>query len=472
MSYLIWLFLFTIISFVCSGQTDSSNEISSKTYKKYLNTINSKAVLYSSRITNKTEKTIAKLAKWEKKINQLLSKQNPEVASKLFGSKTLTFESFYQQIKNSNAIYENSVLKINEYNRKINKSIKYLDIKSSLIDSANVQNVKNNLKKLNELDSVLNNQEKLSQFIKERKKVLLKEATKFLGNNKNLLKINKEVYYYNETLKNYKDLFENQDKTEKYVISLLEKNPAFKEFLRNNKLSNSLIPGSDNLNLETLVGLQTKSTINKLIQNKISSAGSQGKEIISQNLKAAMSDLENYKKKILQNDQNPDSELPPSFKPNRQKSKTFLQRLEYGVNFQLIKVKSYLPGSADFGFNLGYKINDKSTMGLGIAYKLSVGSIDKINFKHEGLSFRSYLDWKLKKRLYLSGGFEKNYNASFKKFSDLKYVTWTSSGLLGLTKILSKGSKKMKLQFSYDLLHSTHIPNTSPFIYRIGYNFN
>ena len=63
------------------------------------------------------------------------------------------------------------------------------------------------------------------KLIKERKKELLAEAYMVLGKSKYLTKINKEAYYYIETLRNYKELFSDFKKTEQKAFEILNKIP-------------------------------------------------------------------------------------------------------------------------------------------------------------------------------------------------------------------------------------------------------
>ncbi len=75
---LIRLFITTLIIFTsqyCVAQTDSvfqRLENLQKVPVKYLNAVENKIDKYSNRITGKTEKTFAKLSKWENKIKNIL----------------------------------------------------------------------------------------------------------------------------------------------------------------------------------------------------------------------------------------------------------------------------------------------------------------------------------------------------------------------------------------------------------------
>lgn len=60
----------------------------------------------------------------------------------------------------------------------------------------------------------------------------------------------------------------------------------------------------------------------------------------------------------------------PDCKPNTQKAKTFLQR----ANVQSQKTNRILPVTSDLAYTAGYKLNDKSVIGVGVSYKLGWGS--------------------------------------------------------------------------------------------------
>ena len=114
----------------------------------------------------------------------------------------------------------------------------------------------------------------------------------------------------------------------------------------------------------------------------------------------------------------------PDFKPNEMKSKTFKQRLFLVQIFNFGKATNFLPGTADIGFQIAYKLNSKSNLGLGTGYKLGLGSgINNIKLSFAGIGLRSFVDWKLKGNFFANGGFEYNYNATFRSFRDLPSVS-------------------------------------------------
>jgi len=224
-----------------------------------------------------------------------------------------------------------------------------------------------------------------------------------------------------------------------------------------------------------LAGLQTRASVNTLIQNQIAAGGPNAREQIMQNIQAAQAELSKLKDKILKNGGNGSDTEIPDFKPNEQKTKTFLQRIEFGNNFQFSKTNSLMPTTADLGLSVGYKLNNKSIVGLGASYRMGLGSIQHISITHQGIGLRSYVDWQLKKQFYLSGGYEMNYNAAFKNIQQLQdYAAWQNAGLVGLSKklnIKTKWTKGTKLSLLYDMLYHEHTPTSQPVVFRMGYNF-
>ena len=202
-------------------------------------------------------------------------------------------------------------------------------------------------------------------------------------------------------------------------------------------------------------------------------------QALQQNVKDAYGQLNALKQKAesfqngsLGNSENADLGLP-NFKPNGQKTKSFLQRLELGTNIQSQKAKFMFPVTSDIGISIGYKLNDKSIVGVGASYKIGWGTgFNNINITHQGLGIRSFLDYKVKGSLFVSGGYEQNYRNLFNSIEQLRnYSSWQSSGLIGLSKKY-KVSKKIKgsFQMMWDFLSYQQIPQTEPIIFRVAYN--
>lgn len=476
------LLLMLIMCFAqCSvAQTDSAFHALENLQKvpvKYLSVVENKIDKYSNRITGKTEKTLSKLSRWEKKIKGILDQVSPETSAKLFGSNAVTFSSMLQKLQEGKAITQGYRTKYNEYRDKLTTSITYLEDQKGKLDKKFIQPITDTKKKLDELEQDVRNTEAVEAFIKERKKQLMNEAVKYIGKSKYLTKIDKESYYYIETLRNYKELFSDKKKAEEVALKVLNKIPAFQKFFRENGRLASLFgtsPGS-NTAMQSLAGMQTRASVQALIRDRIASGGAGAAQYVSQNMQQGRNEFTNLKNKIAKAGGTSSDANIPNFKPNTQKSKTFLQRLEYGSNFQFAKNNSFVPTVADIALSVGYKLNDKSIIGIGGSYKMGLGSIQRINITHQGIGVRSFIDWKLKKQFFVTGGFEMNYNAQFKNIAQLQnYTEWQQSGLVGLTKKINVKTKLFKgtsVQLLYDMLYRQHNPISQPILLRMGYSF-
>lgn len=465
-------------SLVCEAQLDSSIEALQKIPAKYISKVDNKIDKYSNRITSKTEKTLAKLSNWEIKIKSILEKASPETAQRLFGNNQTTFSTLLQKLKDGKAVADGYKAKYDEYRDKLTTSVKYLEDQKDKLDKNIVKPVNDAKKKLADLEQDVSNSEAVEKFIKERKKQLVNEAAKYLGNSKYLTKIDKEAYYYVETLRNYKELFSDKKKAEEVAMRILNRIPAFKNFVQQNSMLASLFRmpgGTSSSNAQNFTGLQTRESVQALIQDRIAAGGPNAQQQMSQNLQQGQAELNKLKENVLKSGGSSSEANIPDFKPNNQKSKTFFQRLEYSNNFQFTKSSSLVPTTADIAVNVGYKLNDKSIIGIGGSYKMGMGSIERIRISHQGIGIRSFVDWKLKKQFFVSGGFEMNYNAQFKNIAQLNnYDSWQQAGLLGITKkinIKTKFFKATSVQLLYDMLYRQHNPVSQPILFRTGYSF-
>ena len=209
-----------------------------------------------------------------------------------------------------------------------------------------------------------------------------------------------------------------------------------------------------------------------MINQRVAAGGPGAQQMIQQNLADAQSQLQQLKNKLNQLGQGGGDIDMPNFKPNDQRTKSFFKRLEFGTNIQTQKSQYYFPATSDLGFSVGYKLNNKSIIGIGASYKLGLGSgWNNIKFTHQGAGLRSFLEWKLKGSFYASGGYESNYRSAFKNIAQLKDESaWQQSALLGISKKYSiSKSFKGNIQLLYDFLHTRQVPGTQPIVFRLGY---
>lgn len=296
-----------------------------------------------------------------------------------------------------------------------------------------------------------------------------------------LKKINKQVYYYSNQINEYKAALKDPKKATKKALDILANNKSFREFWRKNSQLASLfrLPGEpgDPTSQVNLSGLQTRAQVNALIQQQLVAGGPNAQAQFQQNMQAAQGQLNQLKDKVIKMGRgSSDAEMPEGFKPNNQKTKSFLQRLEFGTNLQSQRSYGIMPTTSDIGVSLGFLINDKSIIGIGASYKLGWGqNLQNIRISHQGVGARSFIDWKLRGSLWISGGFEMNYQSEIRNIAELKdYSAWQRSGLIGLSRkipIKTKFFKSTRIKIMWDFMSYEQTPQANPVIIRFGYNF-
>jgi hypothetical protein len=450
---------------------------------KYIDKVSSKADQLEQKLDSRSAKALQRLKKQEEKIKRKLAKKDSTKAAAIFGPDSYRdADERYQQLEQR----LQKAGSTNVYNAALDTlgtSLKFLQQNPQWLASAkgSQEKLSSTINKVNGLGNKFQKAEEIKKFLKERKQYL-RDQLAGSGFGKELKRLNKEVYYYGEQVKEYKELLKDHSKAEKKAIALLSKTKLFKNFMRKNSQLASLfrLPGDpdDPSSPINLAGLQTRAQVNNLIQQQLAAGGPGAQQQFTQNMQEAQSRLNEIKNKILKAGQTGSDSYNDAegFKPNSQKTKTFLQRLEFGTNIQSQRAKGFFPVTSDIGLSVGYKLNDKSIVGIGASYKLGWGKdIRHIRITHQGIGLRSFADWKIKGGFWISGGYEMNYRSMFSNIDVLRDLSaWQQSGLIGISKVIAlrtKLLKKTKLQLLWDFLSYQQVPRTQAIIFRIGYNF-
>ena len=443
--------------------------------KKWSASIEKKLSKLEDKIIAKSEKTLGSLQKQEERIykKQLSSKDSLIAKAKLSEIKS-KYQALQDKLKNPTAVLPGSAKQYIGHLDTLKTAFKFLN------GNKQTPEVRNALSKIESFEGRIQQAEEIKKFIRERREQL-KQHLEQLGLVKDLKRFNKQAYYYSEQLKEYKSILNDPDKVEKKAIELLSRTKFFQDFMKKNSMLASLfrMPGdpTDPAYLASLSGLQTRSQVSNLIQQQIAAGGSNAQTQFRNNIQQAQTQLQQLKNKLGKyGSGNSDDMMPEGFKPNSQKTKSFLKRLEWGTNVQTQRSTSFFPVTSDIGLSLGYKLNGKSIIGIGASYKLGWGqNFRNIHLSSQGAGLRSYVDWKLKGSFWISGGYEMNYKTAFDNFYQLQSLNaWQQSGLLGLSKIVAvktKFFKKTKVQLLWDFLSYRQLPRTQPIVFRIGYNF-
>jgi hypothetical protein len=451
---------------------------------KYLKKVEDKFSKVNNDITHQTEKYIQRLQKQEDKLNRKLSKYESAATSHLNDG-----QKFYagllgkinSQVNTSKMGVAGNYL---PYVDSVQTSLAFLEQNNQLLSaSKNVQGkVQASLGQVKEAQARLQIAEKIKQLIQQRQAQLKAQLSQYTNLPASVNKLYAgyahNYYYYSAQLKEYKDIINDPDKLTRKTLSFLDQSNAFQQFAKKySQLAGLFGLPANYASTQSIAGLQTRSMIQQQIQAQLAAAGPNGMQMLQQNLQAAQAQLNQFKDKLSKLGSNSGDMAMPDFKPKGLKTKSLWQRLEYGTNLQTTRSSVFYPQITDVGGSVGYKLSEKSSIGIGASAKIGWGKdIRHISITGQGVGLRSYVDVQLKKSFYGSGGFEYNYTQVLQEFRELRdFSLWQRSALIGISKIVSlkgKWAKKTKLQLLYDFLYRQQVPQTNqPFKFRIGYTF-
>lgn len=448
-----------------------------KVSEQYLVQVAHKAGGIEGKLDKKSQQIIRAFQKEEDRLRKKLSRKDSSAAAAMFADGKDQYAKLQNRLNAANKLQQ-YIPSLDTLSSSLTFLEKYPQLLSGSNDAAGKLDAA--MAGVKGLESRLQQAEQVKAFLKQRKQYLKEQLGK-LGMTKELKRLNKQAYYYSAQVSEYKQLLNDHRKAERKALELLGKTQLFKDFMRKNSMLASLfrLPGDPNdpAAQASLAGLQTRAQVNSLVQQQIAAGGPNAQAQFSQHMQQAQSKLNELKSKLGKaGSGDGDLEMPEDFKPNTQKTKSFLQRIEIGASIQSQKSNGFFPVTSDVALTAGYKLNDNSIIGIGAGYKMGWGrNIQHVKITHEGMSLRSFIDVKLKGSFWITGGYEMHYRSSFKNFEQLRDRSgWQESGLIGLSKVVdlrSKVLKKTRVQVLWDFLSYGKVPRTPAIVFRVGYSF-
>lgn len=467
-NYLICLSIFVFSIIKVSAQVLDAPSIDASLVSKFIAEIDTKLKQTTHQLEKQTHKMLKKIQRQEEKLLKKIAK--PPSATNI--NQILNTDSLPQLRNLIDSINKLDALIPNTYDGYIDSLKTALSFLrgNSVLNPAMDDKIQTISQKITQLQGRFSKMEGVKHILQQRRQIL---QTKLgdLGLGKQILRLNKKASYYQAYINEYKAILRNPGHLEKKVIAKLTQTALFRNFFAKHSLLATLFRLPENgTSTELTSGLQTRTGLQNMIQQQFGNNTS-SIATLKENVQNAQAQLNAMKDRIMQGQE---EIAMPDFKPNQQKTKRFLQRLEMAVNFQTSKSKNFFPAIGDIGLSLGYKLNNKSMLGVGASYKLGFGtSFRHIQLSSEGVGLRSFVEYRIAKSLWLAGGYEMNYRSSFNSIEALKkYSAWQRSGLMGLSKVIALKSKRLtktKVQILWDFLSYQQVPATQPVVFRLAY---
>jgi len=463
--------------------------------------IQSKTASLDAQLTKQTEKYLEKMAKREERLKKRLYKKDSAAAKQLFANSAAQYAALENKLRSDTGVSKSAPSgPYMAYTDSLKTTLAFLQQHPQLAGSsvAEQQQLQASMNQLGQLQTKIQDADVVKQFLQQRKAQIsnyLQQYTQLpsgITNSFNAYK--QDAYYYSQQVQAYKDELNDPDKLFTQALQLLDKLPAFTSFVQKNSMLASLfnipatpgapgsgsslgMPSRDQL-MASITGAGTGNGAVGTGAGMSDAAGGAGSmPNLQQSVNAAQGQVDQLRDKLNAAGGNSSGDLDvPDFKPNAQKTKSFLHRLEFGTNLQSTHSTFYFPTTTDIGVSLGYKLTSKNVVGVGASYKVGWGSdIQHVNLSGQGVGLRSFIDINIKKTFYASGGFEYNYQQPF-AIQGLpgNLESWQKSGLIGVSKIVSMKSrpfKNTKLQLLWDFLSYQEIPRGQPLKFRVGYSF-
>jgi hypothetical protein len=481
------VYLFSLLLLLCQGLQAQSPDSLNKALAKfqggsYLNQVNQQTSSLNSQLTSQSTKYLQNVSSEESRLKGRLQQADSVAAGSIFGNVGQRYSQLQSSVTSGTPTgvlgrvptsyvpsldsMKNTLLFLQANKDKING-----------LTGAQTQKLTAAIGNVQALESKLQVVDNLKTVLQQREQYLTQQLSKY-GMAGQMGKMSQTVYYYKQQMADLKASLADPSKLQQKAVTVLSQLPAYRRFLAQHSYLSQLFgqPDSYNLTDSSMKGLQSRATVEKMIQQKSAfgaSGGAGGSQQLSQQMQQAGSAVTALKSK-LEGAGNSTAPSSPGFTPNGQKTKSILKRLVFGANLQFEPATTILPTLCDAGLSLGYRLNDKATIGGGVAVKMGLGDgLQHIQLSGQGVSLRSYIDWKLKKNISLTGGYEENYLSAFQSLQQLRGVTgWQKSGLVGISREYQISSKvKGKAQLLCDLLSFSQTPRSQPIVFRVGWSF-
>ncbi len=219
-----WLIVYVLL---CLLAQRSFGQDSLSTFDKMLNfptkffqKINGSASRLESTLEKQTEKYLQKLAKQEARLKRKLSKIDSAASEKIFADSKATYQKLLNDLKRKHAPTDPMNNSYAQFLDTLKTSMRFLeeaDLSKLTTTAHSTAEIQETISKLNLLQGKLNQTEEIKRLLIERKNYLKQQLAQ-VGLVKEFKKFEQQVYYYQEQVKEFRNLINDPKKLEATAI--------------------------------------------------------------------------------------------------------------------------------------------------------------------------------------------------------------------------------------------------------------
>lgn len=469
-------------------KTEESQEAFQKQSVKYIDLRLSKINKLYKQQDRQIKKALKRLSKKEKRLRAKYKKQDSLLKVKL--RRSVGYDSLQ-------SVYANK--KANAGKVKLRRSVhKGLDSLSTIQSYANkklrlakdkglinsTNSLPNTSSQIDGLKSKLAVQQEMQGLISQYSNQF-KNAFGSIGNKADLKGLNKELFYYKQKIKAFKNIANEPERLEELALEYLKGTKGFESALSNGvrKQSSQGAVSMQGMKPEDLerMGFQTKRSVRKQLNKKFNLKQPEKLKAFKNKIAKAKQEFNKLKTQKSQLKKQLEEGKKEGFKPNPMRGLPFSKRIEKNFNWQVKGVANGEPAKVDFGGQIGFKHTQRLTYNLLAGTSVGLGeNIRNIKITYQGFRTGVNLDWKWIWGVSGQIGYEilfKKYTNSFYEQTEtniepqlvnhtkkLKHTAY--AGLMKTYKINKKYNGTILL--AYDFLWNKYY-KPSPFVIRFGW---
>ncbi len=249
-------------------------------------------------IERKTQRALANMQKKEAGLQKALARKDSLKAQQVFTQYQIKYNQLQAQLQSPIDKSLNNPLR--EYipgMDSMQTALRFLSQAGAKLPGIPLdkwQQVQALCQQIQQLQGSLQKANDVQRFLKDREQQLKDQLNNY-GLGKQLMSINKQVYYFQQQLKEYKTALHDTKKLERKLLETVNTIPAFHQYMQKYSYLAQLFGLPDDYGSpESLLGLQTRAQLQQIISQRFGSASPGGAEagtdpgqLVQQQLQAA-----------------------------------------------------------------------------------------------------------------------------------------------------------------------------------------